>query len=620
MSQKNAPFLLFEDTLRQEAFYFSKPEEEIVVFDPALLVAAFERLDQLRKQGLYVAGFVSYEAGYSFFPKTETPLKKSKLPLLQFYAFSQKHNGFPKDLFFDQPSPTPSDQTSSAVLNDFTWDTSFDLYSYLQSEIREHLFSGDIYQQNQTVQLSFTCESSARELYLQLRTLQKTHYSAFLNFPDYQILSFSPELFYKKSGEGIFVEPMKGTLPVSQEAHVLKNDEKNISENLMIVDLLRNDLGKIAHPGSVEVSELFRVQTLETVHQMTSKISAKIDRETPVLTLFQSLFPCGSITGAPKWSAMKFIQAQEVSARGAYTGAIGYIEPNNDQSFNVAIRTIVAEEGRFTLGVGGGIIVDSEVKSEFDEVLLKSRFVRKLNNAFHLFETFLFDGQICRDLDLHLQRLKKSAQELGFEMNVEQIQKAVLTRVQALSGSHKVKIKLHYDGVFEVENSDLISELALRSLPVTKLASEISKKYVRDDHSMNDSPVLTDSKKILQICLSSQKINSQSIFQQHKTSNRKVYDDEFSKALQQGFYDLIFLNERDEVAEASRHNIFIKANGQWKTPPLSSGALPGIARQQAIVELNAKEDVLKLEDLSNAEQILLTNSVRGFVNVSWSKS
>ncbi len=639
MNLETAPFLIFEDTLKQEAFYFSKPEEEIVVFDSALVAEAFERLDVLRRTGLYVAGFVSYEAGYSFFPATVRPLKKSKFPFLHFYAFSQKHHGLPKNFFLGQQSPIPSDQASSPVLTDFVWDTSFQLYSKLQSEIRENLFSGDIYQQNQTVQLSFTCEQSARELYQCLRTMQKTHYTAFLNFPEYQILSFSPELFYKKSGESILVEPMKGTLPITQKADVLKHDEKNISENLMIVDLLRNDLGKIAHPGSVEVSELFKVQTLETVHQMTSKISAKIDRETPVLTLFQSLFPCGSITGAPKWSAMQFINAQEVSARGVYTGAIGYIEPNNDQCFNVAIRTLMASENCFTLGVGGGIIVDSEIQSEFDEVLLKSRFVRKLNSSFYLFETFLFDGRTCRDLDLHLQRLKTSAQELGFEMNTEPIQKTVLMKVQSLSGAHKVKIKLQYDGECEVEIFDLSSELGLRPSPAKKSAPDFSPRlamdlsaeedfkrvpekssgYLHSRYSMNEPPQLIKCEKIPPISLSAQKINSKSIFQKHKTSNREVYDTEFAQAQKHGFYDLVFLNERDEVAEASRHNIFVKISGEWKTPPLSSGALPGIARQQAVAELDAKEDILFVEDLRAADEILLTNSVRGRVSVLWSE-
>jgi para-aminobenzoate synthetase / 4-amino-4-deoxychorismate lyase len=628
VSQENAPFLLFEDSLKQEAFYFSNPVEEIVVFDVALVGAAFERLDQLRKQGLYVAGFVAYEAGYSFFPATEVPVKKSQQPLLHFYAFSKKHHGRPKDFPLDSPSSTPFDQASSVALTDFAWDTSLELYSKLQSEICEHLFSGDIYQQNQTVQLSFSCEQSARELYLRLRTLQKTHYTAFLNFPDYQILSFSPELFYKKSGENIFVEPMKGTLSVSEDAELLKNDEKNISENLMIVDLLRNDLGKIAHPGSVEVSELFRVQTLETVHQMTSKISAKIDRDTSVLMLFQSLFPCGSITGAPKWSAMQFINSQEVSARGVYTGAIGYIEPNNDQCFNVAIRTIVAEEGRFTLGVGGGIIVDSEVQSEFDEVLLKSRFVRKLNGSFYLFETFLFDGQACRDLDLHLQRLQRSAQDLGFEMNGERLRQTVMTRVEGLSSAYKVKIKLQYDGEFEIKISDLeiglahgiVTDLAdSRTSPETEIVRDASSRYPQSDISLNEVDLLLNSEKPRQVALSPQKINSQSIFQKHKTSNREVYDAEFTRAQQRGLYDLVFLNERDEVAEASRHNIFIKVNGQWKTPPLSSGALPGIARQRAVAELSAKEEVLFVDDLRTAEEILLTNSVRGRVSVLWSE-
>jgi para-aminobenzoate synthetase/4-amino-4-deoxychorismate lyase len=261
----------------------------------------------------------------------------------------------------------------------------------------------------------------------------------------------------------------------------------------------------------------------------------------------------------------------------------------------------------------GGIIVDSEVQSEFEEVLLKSRFVRKLNGSFYLFETFLFDGRTCRDLDLHLQRLKTSAQDLGFEMKREEIQKAVFTKVQNLSGSHKVKIQLQYDGGFEVEIADLVPELASRPSPAKKPERDFSPRM-----NINDSPLFINGEKIPRVCLSAQKINSQSIFQKYKTSNREVYDDEWMRSQKHGFYDLIFLNERDEVAEASRHNIFIKANGQWKTPPLSSGALPGIARQRAIAELSAKEDVFFVEDLHSADEILLTNSVRGMVRVLWS--
>ncbi len=350
---EKAPFFLFEDTLLGEDFYFKNPTEEICVYDLRDVKPCLEKVDLLRRQGHYVAGYMAYEAGYCFYPVQEDFFKKSATPLLHFFSFSKKFSGLT-----ERSNGSTARASASGSLIDFTWDTSFEDYSLLQQQIRENLYNGEIYQQNQTIQLSFSCGQEAWDVYTRLREEQKTHYTCFLDFGTYQILSFSPELFYRKRGETVFVEPMKGTLPIIQKPEVLQTDEKNISENLMIVDLLRNDLGKIARPGSVVVEDLFKVQTLKTVHQMTSKISAKVDAETSVCTLFESLFPCGSITGAPKWSAMKLIAQQEHSPRGVYTGAIGFVEPDNNHCFSVAIRTLTVTQNRYSMGVGGGIVVD----------------------------------------------------------------------------------------------------------------------------------------------------------------------------------------------------------------------------------------------------------------------
>ncbi len=581
------PLFLFEDTLKDKSFYFSDPVEEVLANEPAQVAEALEKIDQLRRRGHFVAGFVAYEAGYSFFPTHASPHKKPDLPLIHFYAFKNKNSGWPTEWLQSTDSAPPT-------LTNFSWDTSFETYENLQNEIRKNLFSGNIYQQNQTLQMSFSCSQDALSMYRHLRLLQKTPYTAYLNFPTYQILSFSPELFYKKTGENIFVEPMKGTSSISESAHVLRNDGKNISENLMIVDLLRNDLGRLAHPGSVVVDELFKVQTLETVHQMTSKISATIDKEMSILSLFEALFPCGSITGAPKWSSMQFIRDQESSPRGVYTGAIGFVEPNNDHCFNVAIRTITHTNDSFKLGIGGGIVADSQAQSEYKEALLKSRFLRKLNSRFFLFETFLFDGEKCRDLAMHLERLIKSANDFGFEMSKSQIEQDLLARVQDLSGAHKIKVKLMYDGEYQMEMTPLVA--------------------------IDNGVENFGDKSLPLISLSSQKINSQDIFRKYKTSQRDLYDQEYLNATHQGLYDYVFLNEKDEIAEASRHNIFVNAGGRWKTPPLSAGALPGIARQKAIAQFQASEEKLTIADIRHADEIILTNSVRGCVPVLWNES
>jgi para-aminobenzoate synthetase/4-amino-4-deoxychorismate lyase len=376
---------------------------------------------------------------------------------------------------------------------------------------------------------------------------------------------------------------MKGTLSSDQDAQKLLRDEKQIAENLMIVDLLRNDLGKIAFPGSVNVENLFKIQTLETVHQMTSKISAQIEPQTPILDLFSSLFPCGSITGAPKWRTMQAIRDIEKSPRGVYTGAIGFVEPNNDHCFSVAIRTLTHIDQRYYLGVGGGIVIDSKADQEWQEAQLKGQFVSKLNKDFYLFETLLFDGTVFKNWPAHFNRLQKSAQFFDFSLDrqnfLDELEKH---RAKLSPKSYKIKIKLSYNGNVQIE-SELINPMGSR----------------RD------------------IILSDRRVQSKDIFQSHKTSRRKLYDEEWQRASAQGAYEVFFLNERNHLAEASRHNIFIRKNKQWYTPRLEDGVLPGIERQEALKDLNAEEKTLALEDMSSADEILLTNSVRGRVSVTW---
>jgi para-aminobenzoate synthetase / 4-amino-4-deoxychorismate lyase len=568
--------LLFEDTIQEKAFYFTNPIHEICAEKYEDVIPAFEKIDNYRKAGYYLAGYISYEASYAFVTKRRQNQEPPKNPLVHFFAFQEKKLGNIKDIFYQE------NQMDLLHLYDFYADTDKDEYFRKQKKIRELLIDGEIYQLNQTFQKKFRASVSPEVLYLKLRNIQKTKYSAYLRFAGYEILSFSPELFLKKEGEKLTTEPMKGTAALSASEDFLKKDTKSIAENLMIVDLLRNDLGKIARPGTVEVEELFRIQELSTVYQMSSVISALIDREESLLSIFESLFPCGSITGAPKVSAMNWIQEMEVSPRGVYTGAIGFIEPNNNFCFNVAIRTILHQNAQYSLGVGGGIVTDSEIEKEFEETQLKSRFVRQLNSSFFLFETFLFDGEVYRNLGDHLKRLEKAAHFFDFEFSEQKVIAELEQLRKNFFKAQRIKVELFWGGNLNIKCQDL--------------GPRIGNK----------------------IDLSKENILSSDPFRKHKTSRREIYDNEWARVQKEGYYDVLFLNEKAHVAEASRHNLFIKKNNLWLTPPLSSGALPGVERARAMQDLSAIETNLTVEDLSQAEEIILTNSLQGRVSVCWS--
>lgn len=568
------PLLFFEDSSQKISFYFSQPLGEIKINALKDVPAGFLKIDEWRKKGFYVAGAIAYEAGYAFYPEIDF-VKLPETPLMHFFVFEKKNEGRPQDL--------QKNTVTEKGLWGFHQDLTKKEYVERQQQVREMLLDGDIYQLNQTFQKKFSTSLNPWQLYLQLQQNQKTHYSAYFDFLEYQIVSLSPELFLKKNGDQLITEPMKGTLPISESPQKLIEDEKTRAENLMIVDLLRNDLGRLAIPGSVKVDELFSIKTLSTVHQMTSRLSSRVDRDLEILTIFKSLFPCGSITGAPKWSAMQKIAHLEVSPRGYYTGALGFIDPQNNFCFNVAIRTIVCREKQCSLGVGGGIVLDSKIEEEYREAQIKARFVRETNSHFYLFETLLFDGNDFRNLHLHLERLKTSASFYDFEYCQDQL----LRELQTVCGQNqlRVKILLFSNGSIEIQTS-----------PLEALSSE------------------------LRVSLSQKRISSQSHWQGHKTSQRQLYDQEWSAAQERGIYDVLFLNEWGYLTEASRHNLFVKIQGQWKTPPLSSGILPGIARQIFIKENFVVEENLSPECLSTCESLVLTNSVRGPVAVVWSET
>lgn len=373
-----SPFILFENRRLPDAPYagllFSEPLDEVVCWHASRLDASLARVDALRCQGYYIAGCLSYEAGYALRGLTPYSEKNHAFPLLHFCAFKS-----PQKLSALAINQQLAD--AKVLVKEIKLNMDAEAYGKAFRKIKQHIQMGDTYQVNFTAKYKFKFEGSAHGLYRQLRARQKVPYSALLHMPGYDVLSLSPELFFSKINTIMHAKPMKGTMPRAVDAmrdvanrDFLKTDLKSMAENTMIVDLLRNDLSAISKPGSVQVLRLLDVESYETVHQMTSCIQSEVERELPFATIMKHLFPCGSITGAPKRRTMDIIHDLEYEPRHIYTGAIGYITPENNMCFNVPIRTLLCRDSQGELGVGGGIVYNSTEQAEFEELKLKARF------------------------------------------------------------------------------------------------------------------------------------------------------------------------------------------------------------------------------------------------------
>ncbi|MEQ8202686.1 MAG: bifunctional anthranilate synthase component I family protein/class IV aminotransferase, partial [Smithellaceae bacterium] len=455
-------------------------------------------------------------------------------------------------------------------------------------KIKEHIGNGDTYQINYTTKYKFKFIGDIFAFYNRLKKNQTVSYTALINHNNNYIISLSPELFFRTDkNRSVAVKPMKGTAERGLPAAWLVQDEKNISENVMIVDMLRNDLGRICQPGSVKVRKLFDVEEYETLWQMTSTIGGKLIPQFRTLEIIKSLFPCGSVTGAPKINSMRIIRALEKEPRNIYTGAIGYWGPGNESVFNVAIRTLDLQQSgarRYEgeMGVGSGIVNDSLADEEYRECRLKAQFLFNSATDFSLIETMLStDGRI-KLLDRHLRRLKASAQFFNIPCNHTAIRQAVKKYAAPLAGRMRLRLLLNAKG-----------EVSLEHRPAT--AAQAGPQ---------------------QIILSRHKTDSQDPFLYHKTTLRKLYDSEYRKCAESGYRDVIFCNEKNEITEGAISNIFIRRNGGCYTPPLRCGLLNGIGRQVMMEKLQAEEKILYWPDLQKADEIILTNSVRGATTVT----
>jgi para-aminobenzoate synthetase/4-amino-4-deoxychorismate lyase len=582
------------DEFNKQSLLFSNALRTIVAVDLDEIPELFRQVQEALASGLYVAGYVGYECGYHFERFDYIAVPSSDLPLAWFGIYRAPAVYSHATGYFEGTPDLPvTEHLPEGVSERFAEHIDLaiakDDYCARIREIKQYIAAGETYQVNFTDRVCVATNLSADQAFGALLRQQPVAYSALLNIADNHILSLSPELFFRIEGDRIVTRPMKGTMPrgldIAEDAEAvlrLQHDEKNRSEHVMIVDLLRNDLGRICTMGSVRVEDLFSVEKYETLLQMTSTVSGTLRRGLSYYEIFKAMFPSGSITGAPKIRTMQIIHEMEQTPRGIYTGAIGYISPNGSSTFNVAIRTLVLKDGEARMGVGGGIVADSEPSEEYRECLLKTEFLVRPPRDFQLIETMLWDGKFSF-LSMHLDRLEASAEYFSFSYDRSVITAQLMDAANLFSPGERYRVRL------------LLNATGNVTVTTTKHPPDAPTGLIR---------------------LSRERTSSKDVFLRHKTTQRKLYESQYVEARANGFDDMIFLNEKEEVTEGTISNIFVRRADQLLTPPLSSGVLPGVFRRHLLeTTAGAEECVLKLPDLESADAVFLCNSVRGLWQV-----
>jgi para-aminobenzoate synthetase/4-amino-4-deoxychorismate lyase len=550
------------------------------------VTTALDNAEAAARAGFWVAGFLAYEAAPAF---DSSLLVKSRLagdpfsqlPLAWFTVFRYREDGPFEEDHQGLLGTTAPDQATR------NWQPSVSEACYKDSvkQLRELIGSGDTYQANYTFRLRATLEEDERLLHDNLLLAQRGGYGAYINLGRYRILSASPELFFQTDGTKITVRPMKGTAgrgrwwEEDENRRIgLLSSTKELAENVMIVDLLRNDLGRIANMGSVEVRQLFEAERYETVWQLTSTITAELPRNTGLQKVFRALFPSGSITGAPKIRTMEVLAGLEDSPRGIYTGTIGFIKPGGDAVFNVAIRTAVVDNISRTAeyGVGGGITWASSASAEYDEAMLKAAPLWHKRPQFELIETLRYvPDQGFFLLDRHLARLRCSADYFNFTFD-EELVVSVLKQAVAFNKSGALRIRLTLNRLGHAHTM-------LTPLPPPQAG-----------------PTL--------VALDYVPIDAADVLRYHKTSDRRSYRD--ASLRHQYADDVLLVNSNNELVESTIANVAVKLDGRWWTPPLDSGCLPGVFRAALIDSALIAERPITISNLRECESLALINSVR----------
>ena len=575
---------------------YQSPLKTIQASNAVDLEVALQEIEEAIHDQHHVVSCFTYELGEHLLGLTP---KKSKTPWVQAWVFKDV-----RKLSKDDVNQWLKAQTNQVVDPPMIQKTVTSIkqqqFEADISKIQEWIKAGDTYQVNHTYRIQGELIGSPLAAYEILRQKQPGPYGAYIDHADGWVLSCSPEWFLQKTGNTLMTKPMKGTAKVGESSSKeLHDDEKNRAENVMIVDLLRNDLSKISLPGSVKVPNLFEVQQHGDVLQMTSTISSTSKENLRLKELLHAIFPCGSVTGAPKKRTMELIQELESEPRNLYCGAIAWFDPSSqsglgDLGMSVVIRTLELEKNQhFQMGVGGGITIDSESADEWHECQTKAGFLYALQDQSEpigLFETIRTEqGQACR-LEMHLDRISQSAKELKIKFDSNRARSLIQEACSPLDKQliYRLRLDLSAEGLLSVKTA------AIQDLEAGPIlwASEI----LATDTTMSSTDQLLG----------------------HKVTRRKLYDQAWLAAENLGSFDALFINEQGFVTEGGRSNVFIKKDGRWLTPPLASGCLPGVMRSVVLsdAKYQAVEKNITPADVLSAEEVIFTNALRGIVKTT----
>lgn len=577
MKQKE-PLLAFEfadSNGKIKPLTFQHPVRVIAAHKVEDVLPCFQLVQEAVVDGYYAAGFLSYESAPAFDS-----------------AFNVKSGGsFPLLWFGIYSKPEHQQVSSDGDFSVSKWKPTITMEEYNQaiSSIKKSIRYGDTYQTNYTIRLHSQFSGDGLAFYTRLKKAQSSHYCAYINTGEHSILSASPELFFHLDHGNIMTRPMKGTIKRgasfeedTANANWLLQSEKNRAENLMIVDLLRNDLGMVAQSGTVAVEKLFDIEQYPTVHQMTSTISAKVLETTNLVDIFKALFPCGSITGAPKISTMNIIANLENEPRQVYCGAIGYITPDKEAIFNVPIRTVLIDHstGSAVYGVGGGVTWDSTSEGEYHEILAKAKLLEENPLEFQLVESLLLDNGEYFLLEDHLKRLENSSRYFGFPYECERIKRS-LNEFGDKNGTGMIKVRL---------------------------------LLAKDGEWIMEGQPIKQQDTVLKVVLAEEPVDKTNPFLYHKTTNREIYE-KFQNQKPEEAFDVLLWNQDGELTEFTNGNVVLEIDGVRWTPPVSSGLLAGTFRDSLIQNEEIHEKILTHSDLKKATKVWFINSVRKWKEV-----
>ena len=557
-------------------YLFTKPIKELKTRNLDQVENLLREVEAYQEQGFYAVGYVSYEAAPAFEKKFAVHPAPLMGEYLLYFTIHEKV----------ETLPFPEDYEAVDLPANWKEEVEAPAYQEAIKTIHHHIRQGDTYQVNYTVQLSQELKSDPLAIYNRLVVEQKAHYNAFIQHDDVSILSISPELFFEQDDRLLTTRPMKGTTRRGltnqadlKEASWLEADPKNRAENMMIVDLLRNDMNRISEIGSEQVTRLCQVEQYSTVWQMTSTIESRLRPEVDLVQTFQALFPCGSITGAPKISTMEIIQNTEIAPRGVYCGTIGILLPRGKRIFNVAIRTLQMQGTKAIYGVGGGITWDSKWEGEYQETKQKSAVLYRQEPRFELLTTGRIHQGELTFLEQHLTRLREASRYFAYPFNEPKLLNKLQEQLAHVDPSldYRCRIALQRNGTIQLTITELTD------LPASYLQAQLTE----------------------------QKLDLATPFTYFKTSQRDH--------LGQSDHEQIFHLPDGSLLETTIGNLVLEIEGQLYTPPAHLPLLDGIYRRHLLETQQVEEKLLTLNDLIDADRIYACNALRGLYELDFQR-